>query len=221
MSRPIYCHGPIYCHSPIYCHNSIYGMTFKPFRALCLEGASCCRLDLYTAMTFNINSSRTKIVWGTCVLKGFNWPCFRHKANRTVNISLHLEVSSKEWGSDRENASAQAVLTPKLLGHTQDLRSVRCETCTKCCCCGSVDSFDARSVTNRKLVPSSFHRASVNRDVSTSLQGEQLDGLIDRWRRRLLPSMLTYPTSTTITFSVLDSFFFFFFFLQKTPLRFG
>ena len=94
-------------------------------------------------------------------------------------ISLHLEVSSKERRSDRDIASTQAVLTPKLLRHAQDLCSVRCETCTKCCCCGSVDSFDARSVTNRKLVPFSFHRASLNRDVSTSLQGEQLDGLID------------------------------------------
>ena len=148
-----------------------------------------------------INSSRTKkkVVWGTCV-KGVNWPCFRHKANKMVNISLHLEVYSKEWGSDCENPSAQAVLTPKLLGHTQDLCSVRCETCTKRCCCGSVDSFDARSVTNRKLVPSSFHRASLNRDVSTSLQGEQLDRLIDRWRRRLLPSMLTYPTANDHNF---------------------
>ena len=121
-------------------------------------------------------------------------------------------MSSEEWGSDRENASAQAVLTPKLLGHTQDLCSVRCETRTKCCCCGSVDSFDARSVTNRKLVPSSFHRASLNRDVSTSLQGEQLDGLIDRWRRRLLPSMLTYPTSNHHNFLSPG------FFLQKKGL---
>ena len=212
MSRPIYCHGPIYCHSPIYCHNSIYGMTFKPFRALCLEGASCCCLDLYAAMTFKLFQNKKNIVWGTCV-KCFNWPCFRHEANRTVNISLHLEVSSEEWGSDRENASAQAVLTPKLLGHTQDLCSVRCETRTKCCCCGSVDSFDARSVTNRKLVPSSFHRASLNRDVSTRLQGEQLDGLIDRWRRRLLPSMLTYPTSNHHNFLSPG-----YFFLQKKGL---
>ena len=61
MSRPIYCHGPIiYCHSPIYCHNSIYGMTFKPFRMLCLEGASCCCLDLYAAMTYKLFQNKKK-----------------------------------------------------------------------------------------------------------------------------------------------------------------
>ena len=60
MSRPIYCHGPIYCHSPIYCHNSIYGMTFKPFIALCLEGASCGCLDLYAAMTYKLFQNKKK-----------------------------------------------------------------------------------------------------------------------------------------------------------------
>ena len=62
-------------------------MTFKPFRALCLEGASCCCLDLYAAMTYKLFQNKKKIVWGTCV-KVFNSPCFRHKANKTVNISL-------------------------------------------------------------------------------------------------------------------------------------
>ena len=93
------------------------------------------------------------------------------------NISLHFKVSSKESRSDRENPSAQAVLSPNLLGHRQGLCFVRCETK---CCCGSVDSFDARSVTNLKLVPFSFHRSSLSRDVSASLQGEQLDRLIDQ-----------------------------------------
>ena len=65
MSRPIYCHGPIYCHSPIYCHNSIYGMTFKPFRALCLEGASCCCLDLYATMTYKLLQNKKSC--GECV----------------------------------------------------------------------------------------------------------------------------------------------------------
>ena len=50
--------------------------------------------------------------------------------------------------------------------------------------------------------------ASLNRDVSTSLQGEQLDQLIDRWRRQLLPSMLTYTTSNDHNLLSLDSFYF-------------
>ena len=29
----------------------MHGMTFKPFRALCLEGASCCCFDLYAPLT--------------------------------------------------------------------------------------------------------------------------------------------------------------------------
>ena len=170
-----------------------------------------------------LNSSRTKkIVWGTCV-KGFNWPCFRHKANRTVNISWHLEVSSKEWWSDRENASARAVLTPKLFGHTQDLCSVRCETCTKCCCCGSVDSFDARSVTNRKLVPSSFHRASLN-IVMFRLAAKPAG----RAARRAHPPMKTSTVAHALNVDLpdfqrpkLSQFWIVFFFYKKRPLRLG
>ena len=44
----------------LYCHNFIYGMTFRPFRALCLEGASCCCLDLYAAMTFKLFQNKNK-----------------------------------------------------------------------------------------------------------------------------------------------------------------
>ena len=58
-------------------------------------------------------------------------------------------------------------------------------------------SFEAHSLMNRELAPSSFHHASLTHDISTSLRGEQLGRLIaiDRRRRRLMPSMLTFPTS--------------------------
>ena len=56
------------------------------------------------------------------------------------------------------------------------------------------------SLMNRKLAPSSFRRASLNHDNSICLQGEQQGWLIDRWRHRLMPSMLTYPTSNDRNF---------------------
>ena len=121
MSCPIYCHGPIYTVTIPYMAWPLNLLERFIWKVLPVVVWIC-------TQPWPTNSSRTKkIVWGTCV-KGFNWPYFRQKANKTVNISLHFKVSSKEWGSDRENPSAQAVLTPKLLGHTQDMCSVRCET---------------------------------------------------------------------------------------------
>ena len=76
-------------------------------------------------------------------------------------------------------------------------------------------SFEAHSLMNRKLAPSPFRRASLNHDVWTSLRGEQLGRLIDRWRRRLMPSMLTYPTSNDC--NCLSSGWF----LLRRPLRLG
>ena len=61
-------------------------------------------------------------------------------------------------------------------------------------------SFEAHFLMNQKRAPSSFRRTSLNHDVSTSPQGEQLGRLIDRWRCQLMPSMLTYPTSNDRNF---------------------
>ena len=41
-------------------------MTFEPFRALCLEGASCCCLDLYAAMTFKLFQNEKNRVGNVC-----------------------------------------------------------------------------------------------------------------------------------------------------------
>ena len=60
---------------------------------------------------------------------------------------------------------------------------------------------------NWKLAPSLFYCASLNHDVLTSLQEEQLGRLIDWWRRRLMPVMLTYLTSNDRNFLSSERFF--------------
>ena len=81
---------------------------------------------------------------------------------------------------------------------------------------GLRSSFEARmrSLMNRKPDPSSFYHASLNLNVSPSLQGEQLGWHIDRLRRRLMPSMLTYSTSNDRNF--ISSIWFFY--SGKSPL---
>ena len=60
ICHALYVVTALYTVTALYCHNSIYGMTFKPFRGLCLEGASCCCLDLYAAMTYKLFQNKKK-----------------------------------------------------------------------------------------------------------------------------------------------------------------
>ena len=78
IGHSLYTVTAIYRHSPIYCHNSIYGIIFKPFRALCLEGASFCCFALYAPINYKLFNNE-KIVWGSKRLKCFNWQYLRQR----------------------------------------------------------------------------------------------------------------------------------------------
>ena len=78
IGHSLYTVTAIYRHSPIYCHNSIYGITFKHFRALCLEGASFCCFALYAPMNYKLFNNE-KIVWGSKRPKCFNWQYLRQR----------------------------------------------------------------------------------------------------------------------------------------------
>ena len=167
--------------------SSIYGpQRVKPFRALCLEGASSCCFDFYSPMTYKLMENERNRLEKRVDLrpKCFNWPY----------LSLtKARVSSS--GCDRENSSTQAVLTPKMLGRTQHLLcSVQCEPSK--CGCGSVEQLWSLFSRDSKACFFLFSSLIMNHDVSTGLQKKQLGRLFDRWRRRLMPRL-----RTTVTFS--------------------
>ena len=100
-----------YCHSPICCHNSIYGMTFKPFRALCLEGASCCCLDLYAAIYIykTVVCDRVLTLYRPCaypgaVLRHASGPTGPRNSSRPFSpfIKSSLPGSSKSRSSRKQ-----------------------------------------------------------------------------------------------------------------------